>query len=134
MPSNKRNSTMERAMGLISSPLNVDSSRNVPFHQPEYIQYMFHGLTFVLYVSVLSLITQGVDLQKCGIASHWLCHVFLLYFPKQPGFITCKSFLHCCSFNAEKRMEHSYKQEYMIIKCTLATNEAQWPTQFSVHN
>ena len=42
------------ATGLVSSLFNVASSRDVPFCQPQYIQCMHHGLTFVLlYVPLL---------------------------------------------------------------------------------
>ena len=54
MPSSKHNSTMDVAMGLISSLFDVASSRDVPFHQPQDVQCMHYGLTFVLLcVSVL---------------------------------------------------------------------------------
>ena len=42
MPSNKRNSIMAIATGLISSLFNVASSRDVPFRQP---QCSHHGFT-----------------------------------------------------------------------------------------
>ena len=48
MPSAKHNSTMGKATGLIFSLFNVASSQDVPFHQPQYIQCTYHGLTFVL--------------------------------------------------------------------------------------
>ena len=52
MPSNKDNSW---ARDLISS-INVASSRDVPFHQPQQVQYLHHGATFeLLCASVLSL-------------------------------------------------------------------------------
>jgi len=45
----KRNSTMQRAMGLISLLLkNVASSRDVPFCQPQQLHSMHHGATSVL--------------------------------------------------------------------------------------
>ena len=48
MPSAKRNWTMDKATGLIFSMFNVTLSRDVPFRQPQYVQCMYHGLTFVL--------------------------------------------------------------------------------------
>ena len=47
MPSAKYNSTMDIAMGLISSLFDVTSHQDVPFHQPQYVQYTHHGLSFV---------------------------------------------------------------------------------------
>ena len=44
MPSEKHNS---RARDLISLPINVASSRDVPFHQPQLLQCLHQGATFV---------------------------------------------------------------------------------------
>jgi len=57
MPSAKLNSTMDVAMGLISSLFGIVSSQDVPFHQPKEVQCMHYGLTFFL------LCVLGVDLQ-----------------------------------------------------------------------
>jgi len=46
MPSDKHNSRMARAKDLISSLINVASSRDVPFHQPQQLQCLHHGATF----------------------------------------------------------------------------------------
>ena len=48
MPLAKHNSTMDKTTGLIFSLLDITSSRDVPFRQLQYIQCMYHGLTFVL--------------------------------------------------------------------------------------
>ena len=61
MPSAKHNSTMGEATGLIFSLLNIASPRDMSFHQPPYVQCMYHGLTFVL--QFFSLTKQGVDLR-----------------------------------------------------------------------
>ena len=45
MPSDKRNSIMAIATGLISSLFNVASSRDVPFCQPQQLQCSYHGFT-----------------------------------------------------------------------------------------
>ena len=45
MPSAKHNSTVDIAMGLISSLFDVASSRDVPFHQLQYVQCTHHGLS-----------------------------------------------------------------------------------------
>jgi len=44
MPSNKHNSRMATARDLISSLINVASSRDVPFHQPQLLQCLHHTL------------------------------------------------------------------------------------------
>ena len=43
MPSDKRNSIMALATGLISSLFNVAPSRDVPFRQPQQFQCSHHG-------------------------------------------------------------------------------------------
>jgi len=47
MPSDKYNSRTARARDLISSLINITSSRDVPFHQPQQLQCLYHGATFV---------------------------------------------------------------------------------------
>ena len=39
---------MDKAVWLISSLFDVASSQDVQFCQPQYVQYMHHGLSFVL--------------------------------------------------------------------------------------
>jgi len=71
MPSAKHISTMERATGLISSLLDIASSRDMPFHQLQWPHSKHHGATFVLLFSQFFLLTtQGVSLQEHKIASH----------------------------------------------------------------
>ena len=48
MPSDKRNSTMAKAMGLIFSLFDVALPRQVPFGIPQYVQCILHGFTSVL--------------------------------------------------------------------------------------
>ena len=115
MPSNKCNSTMERAMGLISSRFNVNLSRNVPL--------------CTLYFS------SSTDNTRCRFAkvrySFPLALSCVSPIFSEATWIHCvQKFLHCCLFNAEKHVEHSYKQEYIIIKCTLATNEQNGQLNF----
>ena len=51
----KRKSITAKATDLIFSLLDVASAQQVPFGIPQYIQYMHHGLTFVLlYVPFIS--------------------------------------------------------------------------------
>ena len=47
MPSDKHNSRKARARDLISSLINVTLSQDVPFHQPQQLQCLHHGATFV---------------------------------------------------------------------------------------
>ena len=48
MASDKRNSMMAKAMGLIFSLFDVTSAQQVPFGIPQYVQCILHGLTSVL--------------------------------------------------------------------------------------
>ena len=48
MPSDKRNSIMAKATGLIFSLFDVTSAQQVPFGVPQYVQCILHGLTSVL--------------------------------------------------------------------------------------
>jgi len=55
MPSDKHNSRMAKARDLISSLINVTSSWDVPFHQPQLLQCLHHSVTLVpLWSSILS--------------------------------------------------------------------------------
>ena len=47
MPPAKHKSTMDKATGLTFSLFDVALSRDVPFRQPHYVQYMHYGLAFV---------------------------------------------------------------------------------------
>ena len=55
MPSDKCNSIMAKATGLIFSLFDVALAREVPFSIPQYVQCILHGLTSVLFVSHSSL-------------------------------------------------------------------------------
>jgi len=44
MPSDKRNSIIAKAMGLISLLFDIHSSLNVPFGSLQYVQYLFMDL------------------------------------------------------------------------------------------
>ena len=48
MPSDKHNSIMAKATGLISSLFDVASVQQVPFGIPQYVKCILHGLTSVL--------------------------------------------------------------------------------------
>jgi len=66
MPSDKHNSRMARARDLISSLINVTSSQDVSFHQPQQLQCLHHGVpSFVLlWSSILS--SQPHKVTICG--------------------------------------------------------------------
>ena len=66
MPSDKHNLRMARAKDLISSLIiSVASSRDVPFHQPQELQCLYHGATFVpLWSPILS--SQPHKMTICG--------------------------------------------------------------------
>ena len=62
MPSDKRTA---RARDLISSLINIASSQNVPFHQPQQLQCLHCGATFVpLWSPILS--SQPHKVTICG--------------------------------------------------------------------
>jgi len=60
MPLAKHNSTTERATGLIF----LTSFQDVPFYQPQCIQYVYHGLTVVL----LCVVVLFADNARCQFA------------------------------------------------------------------
>ena len=107
---------MERVVGLISSLwVDVASSQDVPFHQP---QYMYHGL--IVHVLLSSFLS--ADNARCSSAIAW--YGFSLVLPCFVSHILQsdldslqRSFLQCCSFVTlcNEWVEHSY------------TNEVQWP-------
>jgi len=66
MPSDKHNSRTARITDFISSLINVASSRDMPFRQPQQLQCLHNGATFVpLCAPILSLQPCiGDDLQQ----------------------------------------------------------------------
>jgi len=65
MPSDKHNSRMAGARDLISSLINVASSRDMPFHQLQQLKCLHHGATFVpLWFLILS--SQPRKVTICG--------------------------------------------------------------------
>ena len=65
MPSDKHNSRTARARDLISSLINVALSQDVPFHQPQQLQCLHHGATFVpFWCPILS--SQPRKVMICG--------------------------------------------------------------------
>jgi len=65
MPSDSRNSTMAKAMGLIFSLLDVASAREVPFAIPLYIQCILHGLSTAV-LCVPFIFVHHEKCQFCG--------------------------------------------------------------------
>ena len=61
MPSDKHNSIMAKAMGLIFSLFDVALAQEVPFGIPQYVQCILHGLTSVLLCVPLIF----ADSEKC---------------------------------------------------------------------
>jgi len=105
---------MERAPGLISSLLDVASPRDMPFHQPQYVQYTYHGLIFVPSAPVLF-----ADNARCGF-------VIARY-----GFLVIAIFQS--GLNSLQRLFlHFGLYVTLCNEQTTATNEAQWPPHFSV--
>ena len=65
MPSDKHSSRTAKTRDLNSSLINVASSRDVPFHQPQELQCLHHGATFVpLWSPILS--SQPRKVMICG--------------------------------------------------------------------
>jgi len=62
MPSEKRNSITEKAMGLI---FLLALSLDVPFGTPQYMQYILHGLTRAL-LCVPFIFVHHEKCQFCG--------------------------------------------------------------------
>ena len=96
MPSDKHNSRTAWARDLISSLINVASSRDVPFHQPQQLQCLHHGATFVpLWSPILSL--QLCKVTICGsliMASVWDIN------------ITESLLILCLAYYVMKRVQH----------------------------
>ena len=59
-----RNLITAKAMGLIFSLFDITLSQDVPFYQPQYVQCMHHGLSFVL----LSVPFVVADSPRCQFA------------------------------------------------------------------
>jgi len=60
MPSDEHNLRTAKAAGLIYLLINAASSRDVPFHQPQQLQCLHHGATFVLVCAPYSFLYYGV--------------------------------------------------------------------------
>ena len=124
MPSAKCNFAMKRAMDLMSSLLNVASSQDVPFgkmpfHQLQYLQYMYHGLT----CSSFCVPVPFADNSRCQFTMAWdgFSLIFSCFFPAflETTWIHYReSFLYCCLF------------EMLCNEWSIATNEVQWPPHF----
>jgi len=65
MPSDSRNSTMAKAMGLIFLLFDIASAREVPFAILLYIQCILHGLTMAL-ICVPFIFGHHEKCQFCG--------------------------------------------------------------------
>ena len=65
MPSDKHNLRAATARDVISSLINVASSRDVPFHQPQQLQCLHHAATFVSLCAPI-LCSQPCKVTICG--------------------------------------------------------------------
>ena len=105
--------------GLISSLFNIASSQDVPFCQPQDVQCMHHGLTFVL----LCVPVLFADKGRCQfvIARYGFpqavreFHSYFLY-RVYPSFLYCSSFVRLCN------------------KRSIVKNEVQQTTSLSARN
>jgi len=70
MPSDKHNSRTARARDLISSLINVASSRDVPFHQPQLLQCLHQGATFVHLWSSIFFFTTAYGIHEIASVRH----------------------------------------------------------------
>ena len=91
MPSDKHNSRMARVTDLISSLINVASSRDVSFHQPQLLQCLHQGATFVPLWSPI-LFFQPRKVMICG--RHVMASVRDVNFAKAP-FVLCLAYYVC---------------------------------------
>jgi len=66
MPSDKHNSRTAGARDLISSLINIASSRDVPFHQPQLLQCLHQGATFVPLWSPILFLHNPRKVTICG--------------------------------------------------------------------
>jgi len=105
MPTGKHNSRMARARDLISSLINVASSRDVPFHQPQQLQCWHHGATFVpLWSPILSSQLRKVTI--CG--RHAMASVRDIQ-------ITEALLTLCLAYYVMKRVRHCWKIEALWL-------------------
>jgi len=101
MPSDKHNSRTARARDLISSPMNVASSRDVPFHQLQLLQCLQQGAT--LYPFDLPYFSsQPCKVTICG--KHVMASVWDIKFAEAP-LVLCLAYY--CMY-VMKRVRHCW--------------------------
>ena len=87
MPLAKHNSTTERITGLISSLLNIALSQDLPFRQPQKLQYTWHTTCVLLCV-----------LHYCiGVDFLWVIHGFGIKIIWFTNFIVAADAILLCS-------------------------------------
>jgi len=105
MPSDKHNSRTARARDLISSLINVALSRDVPFHQPQQLQCLHHGATFVpLWSPILS--SQLCKVTICG--RHVMASVRDIK-------IAVALLILCLAYYVMKRVRHCWNRGIMAF-------------------
>ena len=123
MLSAKHNSTMERAMGLISSLLDITLSQGVPFRQLQQLQSKHHGATFAYLCTPVLF----ADNARCQ---------FLIAQIGLPLDLSCLSpcvFWKVTWIHFREVFLHCYLSK-MCIEWSISTNEAWWLPDFSVYN
>ena len=88
MPSDKRNSIMAKATGLIFSLFDITSARHVPFGMPQYVQCILHGLTCVLLC--VPFIFADSKRPKLGSSAIWLPFVMEIVHIFHSGYFDCR--------------------------------------------
>ena len=87
MPSDKRNSIMAKAMGLMFSMFNVTCSREVPYGIPQYVQCILHGLSNVLLCVPYTL----ADSKRCRFGGNmWFHFVTEIIHIFHSGYFDCR--------------------------------------------
>jgi len=105
MPSDKHNSRTARARDLISSLINVALSWDVPFHQPQQLQCLHHGATFVPFWSPI-LSSQPRKVTICG--RHVMASVRDIQIAE--ALLTL-----CLAYYVMKRVRHCWNQGIMAF-------------------
>ena len=121
MPSDKCNSIMAIATGLISSLSNVVSSRDMSFHQLKQIQCLHHGYTKAYLCSPFP--SPPLQIKQ---HTHYLIDNWGMYLNDQTNGIFCNSWSHCGdAFHATLCLYHCVIGSKLVnTKCT-GTNRFQ---------
>jgi len=123
MPSDKHNSRMARARDLISSLINIASSRDMPFHQLQELQCLHQGATFVpLWSPILS--SQPHRVTICG--RHKMASVQDIKIDEALlvlclAYYVMKKVRHCWNWDVmaftHRDMGHTFHENILCIFC-----------------